>query len=159
MKIRLVVAQVGLAICFVLPTLAQQKDTVDPQIAQQIRALGAKYDEAFNKNDAAAVAALYAEDAVWKTPHGTFTGRQAIERDYAKREFQQYLCNNHVIKVDQVNAVGNDVRLLGTWNCTFQEGSRAGKESHVAGHLTWIIVRKGDTWQIRKCTYDESVTD
>ena len=98
MKIRLAVALVGLAIGSVLPTFAQQKDTVDPQIAQQIRALGVKYDEAFNKNDAAAVAALYKEDAVWRTPHGTFTGRQAIEKDYAKRAFQQYLCNNHVLK-------------------------------------------------------------
>jgi uncharacterized protein (TIGR02246 family) len=159
MKIRLAVALVGLAIGSVLPTFAQQKDTVDPQIAQQIRALGVKYDEAFNKNDAAAVAALYKEDAVWRTPHGTFTGRQAIEKDYAKREFQQYLCNNHVLKIDQVDAVGNDVRALGTWTCTFQEGSLAIKESHVSGHLTWIIVRVGDTWQIRRCTYDESVAD
>ena len=159
MKIRLAVALVGLAIGSVLPTFAQQRDTVDPQIAQQIRALGVKYDEAFNKNDAAAVAALYKEDAVWRTPHGTFTGRQAIEKDYAKREFQQYLCNNHVLKIDQVDAVGNDVRALGTWTCTFREGSHAVKESHVSGHLTWIIVRVGDTWQIRRCTYDESVAD
>jgi uncharacterized protein (TIGR02246 family) len=148
-------ALVGLAIGSVLPTFAQQKDMVDPQIAQQIRALGVKYDEAFNKNDAAAVvAAFITEDAVWRTPHGTFTGRQAIEKDYAKRVFQQYLCNNHVLKVDQVNAVGNDVRAIGTWTCTFQD---AGKEGHVSGHLTWIIVREGDTWQIRRCTYDESV--
>jgi hypothetical protein len=30
------------------------KDTADPQIAQQIRERGKKYDEAFNKNDATA---------------------------------------------------------------------------------------------------------
>ena len=47
MKIRLVVALVGLAIGFALPTFAQQKDTVDRQIAEQIRALAAKYDEVF----------------------------------------------------------------------------------------------------------------
>jgi hypothetical protein len=34
MKIRLVAALAGLAIGFVLPTSAQQKDTVDPQIAE-----------------------------------------------------------------------------------------------------------------------------
>ena len=38
MKIRLAAALVGLAIGFTAPTLAQQKDTVDPQIVQQIRA-------------------------------------------------------------------------------------------------------------------------
>ena len=37
MKIRLVVALLGWAIGFALPALAQEKDTVDPQIVQQIR--------------------------------------------------------------------------------------------------------------------------
>jgi uncharacterized protein (TIGR02246 family) len=156
MKIRLLGALVGLAIGSVLPTFAQQKDTVDPQIAQQIRVLASNFDAAFNKNDAAAVAALYKEDAVRVTPHGTFSGRQAIEKGYAKFEFQQYLCNNNVLKVDQVNAVGNDVRALGTWTCTFQD---AGKEGHAGGHFTWIIVREGDTWQIRRSTVDQSVAD
>ena len=48
------------------------KDTVDPQIAKQIRALDMKYDEAFNKNDAAAVAARFTEDAVQVAPEGVF---------------------------------------------------------------------------------------
>jgi len=34
-----------------------------------------KYDEAFNKNDAAALAAFYTEDGMLVTPHGTFHGR------------------------------------------------------------------------------------
>ena len=89
MKIRLVVALVGFAISFTVSTLAQQKETVDPQIVQQIAALAAKFDEAFNRNDAAAVAAFYSEDGVRVTPHGTFSGRQAIEKDYAKFDFQQ----------------------------------------------------------------------
>ena len=42
-----------------MPAVAQQKETVDPQIAQQIRERGKKYDEAFNKNDAPAVAAQW----------------------------------------------------------------------------------------------------
>jgi hypothetical protein len=70
MKMRLIVALAGLAISFAVPTIAQQKNTIDPKIAQQIRALETKFDEAFNKNDAAAVAALYTEDAFYGTPHG-----------------------------------------------------------------------------------------
>jgi hypothetical protein len=54
MKIRLLFALAGLAITFTAPVFAQQKDTVDPQIAEQVRAL-AQYDEAFNKNDATAL--------------------------------------------------------------------------------------------------------
>ena len=36
MKIRLAVALVGLAFGFDAPTFAQQKDTVDPQVAEQL---------------------------------------------------------------------------------------------------------------------------
>ncbi len=78
------VALVGLAIGFAVPTLAQQKDTADPKTAQQIRVLTAKFNEAFNKHYLAAVAALYTEDAVWQTYHGTYYGRQRIEKAYAE---------------------------------------------------------------------------
>ena len=40
-------------------------------VAQQIGALPAKFDEAFNRNDVAGVAAYYTEAAVRVTPHGT----------------------------------------------------------------------------------------
>ena len=42
MKIRLVVALVGLAIGFTVPAFARQKDTLDPKIVQQIRVLTMK---------------------------------------------------------------------------------------------------------------------
>ena len=77
MKIRLVVALVGLAISFALPTFAQQKDTVDPRVAQQrdllsdakvvdkFGQLGQKLDDAYSQKDAAALAALFTEDALF----------------------------------------------------------------------------------------------
>jgi hypothetical protein len=47
MKIRLPSDLVGLAISFALPTFAQQKETVDPQVIEQLKAqIGKKYDEA-----------------------------------------------------------------------------------------------------------------
>jgi hypothetical protein len=49
---RLIVALVGLAISFALPTFAQQTDTPDPQLRQQIVALTKKFDDAMNNNDA-----------------------------------------------------------------------------------------------------------
>jgi ketosteroid isomerase-like protein len=84
MKLHLIIALAGSAIGLTLPAFAQQKDTVNPKIAQQIRALASKYDAAFNRDDAAAVATLYTEDVVFKTPNGTFNGRQAIEELFAK---------------------------------------------------------------------------
>jgi uncharacterized protein (TIGR02246 family) len=130
----LVVALVGLAISLALPTFAQQKDTVDPKIAQQIRALAMKYDEAFNKNDAAALAAFYTEDGMLVTPHGTFHGRQAIEKDYAKHSFQQWQAINQVTKVDRIIAVGNEVRSIGKWIVIFELGPAMLIESRATIH-------------------------
>jgi hypothetical protein len=57
MKIRYLLSLVGLVSVFTLPAFAQQKDTVDPQIAEQLSALSKATDEAFNNGDAAALAA------------------------------------------------------------------------------------------------------
>jgi len=65
MKTRSLLILAGLAINFALPSFAQQKDAVDPKVEQQIRLLAAKYDDAINRRDATAVAALYAQDGVW----------------------------------------------------------------------------------------------
>jgi hypothetical protein len=64
MKTRLAFVLVGIAISIVLPAFAQQKDAVDPQVDEQLSALGKKTDEVFNSGDAAALGALYAGDAV-----------------------------------------------------------------------------------------------
>jgi hypothetical protein len=63
MKTRLFVLA-GLAIGFALPTFAQEQKTVDPETRQQIEAALMKFQEAFNKHDAAAIADLFALDAV-----------------------------------------------------------------------------------------------
>ena len=87
MKLRLLLALVGLAISFAAPAFAQQTSTsVSEQDHQQIEDLIAKkLEEACNKNknDAAAVAAIFTEDAVQVAPEGLFSGRQAIEKRYA----------------------------------------------------------------------------
>jgi len=75
-KIRLLLAIAGLAISFALPTFAQQKETVDPKIIEQLNAISKKVDEAVNNNDAAAYAALYTEDAIFVRPQDRFTVRR-----------------------------------------------------------------------------------
>jgi uncharacterized protein (TIGR02246 family) len=152
MKIRLVVALVGLAISFAPPPFAQQKDTVDPETAQQVRTLASNYDAAFNRQDAVTVAGLYAEDAVFNTPEGKFQGRQAIEELYAKHYFGEAHSKNVVTVVNQAIAAGNEVRATGTWSDTFEEPSTGSK--HAEGTYSWVLVHEGDTWRIRESTYD-----
>jgi len=57
MKIRLLFGLVGLAISFAFPTFAQQTNTPDPQLREQLLALAKKVDDGWNNNDAAALAA------------------------------------------------------------------------------------------------------
>jgi hypothetical protein len=74
MKMHLRFITAGLIIGLALPVVAQEQNTVDPEVRQQIEALIAKQDEAFNKNDAAGCTADYAQDAVevlaWETAGG-----------------------------------------------------------------------------------------
>lgn len=46
--IHYLLAIVGLAIGFAQPVVAQEEDTVDPNIAEQFSALSRKTDEAYN---------------------------------------------------------------------------------------------------------------
>jgi hypothetical protein len=68
MKIRSVVALSGLAISFALPSIAEEQNTFDPEVRQQIEAAVTKYEDAYNKNDAGAIAALYTADAASSFP-------------------------------------------------------------------------------------------
>jgi ketosteroid isomerase-like protein len=100
MKIHLLLALAGLAIGFAVPAFAQQKDTTDPQIAQQLEAIGRKSDEAWDKGDAAGIAAFVTQNAVVVTPQGPVYGRQAIEKMYADL-FQKMHFSNHLTKADE----------------------------------------------------------
>jgi ketosteroid isomerase-like protein len=151
MKKCLVVPLVGLAISFALPALAQQKDTVDPQLRQVADALSKKFDEAYDNNDAAAVAALFTEDAVLVTTQGPIYGREAIEKHYAG-VFQRVHFSNHVAKPDQysphiIGTAGNEMWWNGEWNVTLQ--GQTGGPKQAKGYWTSIVVREGDTWKDR----------
>ena len=54
----------GLAIGFAAPALAQEQNSVDPEVRQQIEAVTKRREEAYNKHDAAAWAAFYTQDAI-----------------------------------------------------------------------------------------------
>ena len=81
MRIRLLIgiAIVGLAMGFALPSIAQNKNTVDPQVRQQIEAVSMKFQEAYNNRDIAAIAALETQNAVeLRSWQGLASGREAI---------------------------------------------------------------------------------
>ncbi len=164
MKIRSIVTLIGLTIGFTLPALAQEKNTADPRIVQQRDLLGdakavgefgtlsVKEDEAFNNNDAAAVAALFTEDGVLVAPDGMFNGRQDIQKRFAAT-FQQWPITTFSSQMGHhLNAIDNAVWSAGEWWSSLQ--SQTGPKFE-RGCWSAIYVRDGDAWKIRLLTVNE----
>jgi uncharacterized protein (TIGR02246 family) len=158
MNMRWLLAFVGLAVRFALPTFGQQTHTLDPQTTQKILAIGEAYNEAVNQHDAAALAALYTEDAVFVTDGGPVHGRQAIEQWYAK-VFEGWRPQNHAGTFDG-NAVhpigtgGDAIWATGEWSETGQGPN--GSPAPIRGYWSAVDVREGDGWKIRVMAYNVS---
>jgi len=142
MKMRyLLLTLVGLVSSYALPTFGQEKNTVDPEVRQQIEAVLAKGDETFNKQDASAFADRYADDAVLVGGgggSGPYYGRQAIEKRIAldMASFPEKVSQSHELL--QVNQLGVDVVAIsklavGQWK----------------GYGVFTFVRDTDGWKIR----------
>ena len=154
MKIRLVVALVGLAISFALPTFAQQTNTPDPQLRQRLIALIKTHTDALDKNDAAAVAAKFTADGILVTETGPVKGRPAIEK-YYEDLFKQVRFSNNLAPVDEdsphiIGTAGNEMWATGAWSGTLQ-----GKDwgpNDFKGY--WSVIREGDDWKIRMLSFN-----
>jgi uncharacterized protein (TIGR02246 family) len=133
MKIRLLFTLLGFVISGALPTLAQQKDAAYSPIVQQRDLLGIakaigefadlhrKLDEAHDKNNAAAVAALFTEDGLFVAPDGMFSGRREIETRHAdtfqRLPITDFNCSRERYPFD---AIDNAVWSAGQWASTSQ---------------------------------------
>jgi ketosteroid isomerase-like protein len=151
MKMRLL-ALVGLAISFALPTFAQEQSAVDPQVREQIEAANMKLLEARNKYDAAAAAAFYEQNAVqvwqWAESGHPAVGQKAIEQRWhveiaSTRAAGVSKCTTELIQMcgmgDEISAIWHFT--CGPWN----------------GYNVKIYVRDADTWKIRM-EYETNVT-
>lgn len=146
MKIGSVAALLGLAISFALPTYAQDQNAVDPKTRQEIEAVEMQIVEAYNKHDAAAVAALYTHDAVRvDSPPGMGTallvGRKAMEKRF-ETEFTwaSWSSSPAVGKLVQMYAFEDSIATISEWSI-----------GQYNGHSVQIFVRDADTgtWKIR----------
>ena len=135
----LLITLAGLAIGFAVPAFAQEKDAADPEVRQQIEAALKQYDEAYNKHDAAAIAALFTQDVVevlgWEERGGGVSGQQAIEKRYAVDAAAAM--DNHVSKLVQLYPIGSEV-------CAITKDTVAQWKNCAVR----IYVRDADTWKI-----------
>jgi hypothetical protein len=131
-----------LAIGVAAPALAQEQNTVDPEIRQQIEAVTKRREEAYNKYDAAAWAAFYTQDGidVWSflSEGGAAVGLPAILKRY-EAEFASYPAKQS-FKVVQVYAIGNEICAI----MEFIHHHLYGK-----GHAVLIYVHDADDWKVR----------
>jgi uncharacterized protein (TIGR02246 family) len=150
MKTRLCVLA-GLAISFAIPAFAQRKEAIDPQTLAQFDAHRTKYSEAYNNNDAAALAALYAEDALFITDRGPVYGRHAIEKWYADT-FRQWPITNFSRDTYGLNVIDTVAWSVEEW-----WGILHGESGPVLveGYESAIYFREGDAWKIRMLTVTE----
>jgi ketosteroid isomerase-like protein len=146
MKIRSLLALMGLAVGFTVPTLAQEQDVVTPEIRQQIEAAVMKFQDAYNKHDPIALAALYTEDGVevrgwvsWPTGY-SYSSRHTIEKMFASDPLASG-AGQMVIKVVQLYPIGSSV-------CEIEDSLISGSTYRAVV----IYVRTGDTW-LRRSVY------
>jgi uncharacterized protein (TIGR02246 family) len=152
MKNRSLLALVGLAISFALPAFAQQTNTPDPQLRENLIAAIKKHIDALDKNDATAVAANFTEDGVNVEQDGPTFGRQAIEKLWAQR-FQNVQFSNNRVTVDEdsphiIGTDGKQMWATGAWSATIQGKGWGPKD--IKGY--WTVIREGDDWKIRNLT-------
>jgi ketosteroid isomerase-like protein len=148
MKLRFV-ALVAFALSFALPTFAQKTNQPDPQSRERLITRIKAHTDALDKNDAAAVAANFTEDAVNVEQDGTTFGRAAIEKLWADRFQKIHLSNNRVtVDEDSPHIMGTDGKQMwatGAWSATIQ-GENFGP-TQIKGY--WSVIREGDDWNIR----------
>jgi hypothetical protein len=93
------------------PTLAQQLDVINRQL-----------DEAFNKHDAVAVAALFTTNATLVAPLGIVSGRDGVEK-YFTDVFQRANPSDQVTKISYVLCLW--WRFMRNWRAEFDYEPRA----------------------------------
>jgi uncharacterized protein (TIGR02246 family) len=111
---------------------------------------------ALDKNDAAAVAAVFTENGILVTPDGPFFGREAIEK-YYEGVFKQVQLSNNLAPVDDdsPHIIGTDAKEMwasGKYSATVK-GQNFGP---VEAKGYWSVIREGDDWKIRMLTWNEA---
>jgi uncharacterized protein (TIGR02246 family) len=147
MKLSLLAA-VGLATGISGLALAQGKNgpcTGPEEACQQIARIVKDFDAAFNRQDAAAVAALYTEDAILAPEGPILSGRDAIEKFYAGA-FKAGL-SNAVTNTKETHIIGDIAWVVGDWSAMGPGPNHTTQRYH--GNWVGLYVHSGGAWKAR----------
>lgn len=114
--------------------------------------LNAEWDAAFNRGDAAALAALYAEDAIVSPGNGgTLQGRDSI-----RELFQGFFDNglhDHAIEVIRAERAGDVLYQVARWQAHATDAD--GGDVTYGGVLTTVLRRDaGGEWRLHVHTWN-----
>jgi uncharacterized protein (TIGR02246 family) len=147
-------AAASLAIGFAVPALAQEKVgpcTGPGEACQQVVDLVKDWNAVVKKQDAAAVAALYTQDAVLVTEGPIFHGREAVEKFYIdsfKAGFSNTMANT-----SEFHVTGDIAWAFGDWTAT---GPAPSPKTTQPYHGNWvnIFAHSDGAWKIRLDTWN-----
>jgi hypothetical protein len=85
------------------------------------------------------------------TPHGTFTGRAAIEKKYEEEDFETYNGSDMASTTERITPVGNELHLTRRFRANYQSG---GSFIKIEGNASPVFVLEGGIWKIRSETVE-----
>jgi uncharacterized protein (TIGR02246 family) len=121
---------------------------VPAQVARsEIEAINEKWDDAFNSNDAAALAALYTVDAkLLPSTTAIISGKDDIQKFWEK-VFQRGF-GDHQIDIIDLRSSGNWVYQVSHWTVTGPRNN--GERVRYEGKLVSVLEKQPDgTWKAR----------
>lgn len=133
------------ALCFLMAAISGPAVAADPDpsLKQEVEKIGAAYADNFNKQNAAGIAALYANGGMMINAAGPHTNIAETYEGVFKAGF-----NHNEITVDQVAPLGPDTLVaVGQFHLTGKNAS--GEPMDFKGLWTATDVREGGTWKIR----------
>ena len=145
-------SRVGNQLCFADLCATNQQRPEFRKFASELLAVIEKHADAMNKNDAAAAAALFTEDAVYMTDRGLIKGREAIEKMYAdlfqKLHFSRPCHHGRSgLPSHRRHAMAKTLWATGGWSWTIQVQNS--DPVQIKGFWSVIYVREGDDLKIR----------
>jgi ketosteroid isomerase-like protein len=134
----------GSAMLLGIATIAMPTYAADTDVSKCSTAT--HWQDAYNKGDAAAVAAMYSPDAIEVSPAGITVGPAAV-KERVESSINKAGMKTAVITTTKCNVDGTSKWSAGEWKSTTPQGP-------VAGYWTAIEAKDGDTWKIHNLTYN-----
>ncbi len=156
-RLRAALVAAGVVIC---GCVAQQASTAaSPRTSEAVRAhieqAAARFAEAFNRGDAAALAAMYDTGAVVLAPNAPpMRGRQNIEAFWAGARQQGYRTLNLV--VNSVEVIGDHAIELGSYTMVVQPPGQGEMTDRGKYMVLWRRQADG-TWKLYRDAFNTSM--